>query len=716
MSDLFIHLMKVATAIGLVTLPYLLLMRYDSNLVIKRIYLITGILLSWIFPFFSIPKPRLAARMDPVFLIDPGIPGTTTIEATTNHAASASPLPAWEIVYIAGILAFIIINLISFFKLRRKGVRDTDKKNLFLTNSQKVFTIYPNIFLPKKYTDPDELKPILIHERAHIRQLHIADLLISELSLALTWFNPFSWLISRMIKENHEHLADRYVLRQGVNHAQYKALLLNHALGGNVFRLGHRFNHSLTKKRFIMMKKNKVSKNGNLKYIFIVPVILACTLVITAANQQLKKVSGKVYLENTATPAKGAAVIIAGTTNGTVAGPDGRFTLEAEGNPDIAISYVGYKTVLKPASEISGKSVILIPAAYTINYDEPDKIEFEEEIIIRTGKQDNSNMKVFIPGEKIDWTEYADSAASTITKEIEVIKKDDGTPPMVFLNGRPIHPGDSLSFEEMEEMELLYEKLGREKEKLGREKEKLGREKEKLGREKEKLDKEKEKLDKEKEKLDKHNEKVREYRLRSDQLKEEMDELSKMRGSASGGKQEEVQFIKIRKHAPNGEKDSLDNTGGTRVKKIIIETEEVIEDSGKSEKQEQSERIFILKKQGVGFHEGRQISGGEKFRVIENIPSFPGGKSALRDFISNNLSYPKKALKSQTAGEVMVGFTITVDGKPTDIHVTQSSNEIFNDAAMNVIKKMPSWNPAMQQGESVRAKVIVPVRFYPAQE
>jgi TonB family protein len=709
MSEQFIYLLKVTMAIGLVSIPYLLFMRNDPNLVVKRIYLVTGILISWIFPFITIKKPLLAARMDPVFLIDPGIPTTATIEVTSNQAASASPLPILEIVYIAGILAFIIINLISLTKLRRKGVRDHNKKNLFLTNSEKVFTVYPNIFLPKKYTEPDEFKPILIHERAHIRQLHIADLLISELSLALTWFNPFSWLISRMIKENHEHLADRYVLRQGVNHAHYKALLLNHALGGDVFRLGHRFNHSLTKKRFIMMKKMKAPKSGNLKYIFIVPAILACTLVLTAANQQLKKVSGKVYLENTATPAKGAAVIIAGTTMGTVAGPDGSFTLETEGNPDIAISFVGYRTVRKPASELSDRPVILIPTAYTINYDEPHRIEQEKEIIIRKGKQDHPNKKVFITGEEIDWTEYADSAGSRITREIEVIKKDDGTPPMVFINGRQVHPGDSLYAEEIEELDRLNEKLDIQHDKLDMDLENIDIQHDKL-------DRLHEELDLHDKKLDMNDEKVKQYKEQLDQHKKELDRLNEINGSGAEEDHEEVQVIKIRKYDPTGEEESQTMKNVPGAKQIIIETNKADEDSGISEKQEQEEKIFIMRKHGKELHESRILAEEETFRVVESIPSFPGGKSALRDFINNNLSYPKKAMKNQSAGEVMVGFTVSPDGKPADIHVTQSSNEIFNDAALQVIKKMPPWNPAMQQGEPVRAKVIVPVRFYPAQE
>ena len=112
-----------------------------------------------------------------------------------------------------------------------------------------------------------------------------------ELTLLLTWFNPFSWLISRMIKENHEHLADRQVLSAGVNPARYRAQLLNHTLGVNVFRLGNQFNHSLTLKRFKMMKKPKNSRAGIIKMSMLVPALLIAMGLTTGMTPCRKKPS-----------------------------------------------------------------------------------------------------------------------------------------------------------------------------------------------------------------------------------------------------------------------------------------------------------------------------------------------------------------------------------------------------------------------------------------
>jgi TonB family protein len=652
MNEIFPYLLKVSIAVALVSLPYFLFLRNDPTLFIKRIYLVAGVILSWVFPLLTVQKPLIATRMDPVFLIDPGLPATApaTIETAASQYPNISPDFVLGFIYLAGILVFLSINLISLSLLRKKREKPTGTKNIFLTNSEKVFTIYPNIFLPKKYTQPDEVNSILIHERAHIRQLHIADLLISEISLALTWFNPFSWLISRMIKENHEHLADRYVLKQGVNQAHYKALLLNHALGGEVFRLGHRLNHSLTKKRFNMMKKMKTPKSGITKYIFIVPAILACTLIATATTQLSKKISGTVYLENRATPAKGAAVIIAGTTMGTVTGPDGNFTLETEGNPDIAISFVGYKTVLKPASEIAEKSVILIPTTYTINYDDTEKTERKREVIFKKGESGDKNRKVIITDEDIErtekdveWFESAGSIENEIIRKIEVFKKDDGSPPMVFINGKRVDPADSSYIVEIDHLE----------------------------------------------------------------------KIKKAEGMHTG---ENAHLYKSSKHVSTIEQEDHNSSEKPGMREVIIETEIEIDDSGENRENGVVEKVFIKKKLREESPENSFISGGETFRAVERLPSFPGGKTALRDFIYNNLTYPKKAQKSQTAGEVMVGFTVDPEGKLTDIHVSQSTSDLFKDAALQVIKKMPAWEPALQQGEPVRAKVIVPVRFYPTQE
>jgi carbon monoxide dehydrogenase subunit G len=188
-----------------------------------------------------------------------------------------------------------------------------------------------------------------------------------ELTLLLTWFNPFSWLISRMIKENHEHLADRQVLSTGINPARYRAQLLNHTLGVNVFRLGNQFNHSLTLKRFNMMKKPEKSLAGIIKIALLIPAVLITLGLTTGMTPQEKTIEGKIVVAETGEPTPGASIVIQGTTTGTVSDLNGEFKLIVEGNPEILVSFVGYASIRVKASEVGKKPLQLKPETYTMD-------------------------------------------------------------------------------------------------------------------------------------------------------------------------------------------------------------------------------------------------------------------------------------------------------------------------------------------------------------
>ena len=60
---------------------------------------------------------------------------------------------------------------------------------------------------------------------------------------------------------------------------------------------------------------------------------------------------------------------------------------------------------------------------------------------------------------------------------------------------------------------------------------------------------------------------------------------------------------------------------------------------------------------------------------------------------------------------MIVQFVVNKDGSPVEAEVVQSTSEIFNDAALNVIKGMPKWTPGEQKGKKVRVKFTIPVNF-----
>ncbi|MFP4488384.1 MAG: TonB family protein [Bacteroidales bacterium] len=371
-EEVIIYLLKVSLGLGIISLSYFLF-RNDAGLGIKRFYLLSGIIACWIFPLLHFPLLVNFSGAEPAASSSVSLsvsPGQEAV-ASSDEGGQAFNWPFLAaVIYISGMLFILFrnIGLINRWRLRRKnGVNGSD--NIIFTEEEKVFTLFRWIFLPAKFRNDPSFDSIILHEKAHVEQLHFIDLIIIELTLLFTWFNPFTWLISGMIKENHEHLADRKVLAGGINPAHYRAQLLNFTLGTTYFRLGHQFNHSLTKTRFKMMKKTVTKKAGILKYILVLPVIITALMIFTGSTVQDQdgSVKGKVYFSDTGSPAHGASVIIKGTTTGTVIDKNGEFALDYEGDPPVVISFVGYETVEMKASEIGKKPINLEVKSYKLD-------------------------------------------------------------------------------------------------------------------------------------------------------------------------------------------------------------------------------------------------------------------------------------------------------------------------------------------------------------
>ena len=103
--------------------------------------------------------------------------------------------------------------------------------------------------------------------------------------------------------------------------------------------------------------------------------------------------------------------------------------------------------------------------------------------------------------------------------------------------------------------------------------------------------------------------------------------------------------------------------------------------------------------------------GSKVFDVVEEMPSFPGGPSALFQFLSANIQYPATAEDNGIQGRVIVTFVVERDGSITDVKVVKSVDPSLDKEAVRVIKSMPRWQPGKQNGSAVRVKYTTPVTF-----
>jgi protein TonB len=89
---------------------------------------------------------------------------------------------------------------------------------------------------------------------------------------------------------------------------------------------------------------------------------------------------------------------------------------------------------------------------------------------------------------------------------------------------------------------------------------------------------------------------------------------------------------------------------------------------------------------------------------------FPGGDSAWRKYIEQNLVYPKKAKRKNIGGIVTVEFILSVNGFPFDVKALSGPEEL-RQAAIEVVMRSPKWWPAIQSGRQVKAYKKYDIEF-----
>ncbi|MBO4372335.1 MAG: TonB-dependent receptor plug domain-containing protein, partial [Bacteroidales bacterium] len=72
-------------------------------------------------------------------------------------------------------------------------------------------------------------------------------------------------------------------------------------------------------------------------------MLLACVLITSNASAQTLNVSGKVT-DDSGEPTIGATIQVKGTTNGTIADLDGKFTISCNKGDVLVVSYIGFQT------------------------------------------------------------------------------------------------------------------------------------------------------------------------------------------------------------------------------------------------------------------------------------------------------------------------------------------------------------------------------------
>ena len=99
------------------------------------------------------------------------------------------------------------------------------------------------------------------------------------------------------------------------------------------------------------------------------------------------------------------------------------------------------------------------------------------------------------------------------------------------------------------------------------------------------------------------------------------------------------------------------------------------------------------------------------FRIVEQLPEFPGGAVEFMKWLTKNLRYPSSAQQRKVEGKVVAQFIVNTDGSISDIKVLQSVEPSLDREALRVLRMMPRWKAGQQDAKPCRTQVCIPIVF-----
>jgi len=783
METFALYLIKSSVWLTGFSLIYILFLRNERFFVLNRIYLVSGILVSIIFPLFTWHYTVIFPVTPTAEVLEPQVVGVTPV---------SDSFPIQNLLlyfYLTGAL-YLLFRLIKQTVAVWRVIRQSETQHF---NSIKLirtdrypasFSFFSFVFVNPSIDEP-ETSEIVNHEQEHIRQQHWMDLLLFEILRTMHWFNPVSWLYGRLIRQNHEYLADERALQRSSNPAIYRAALLNQMFGGPVISLANSFNYSLNKKRFNMMKQITYSPFRKLKLLLVLPLIAGVFYAfatpeykfaktedesgkteatqitnevipafteanviqnseientipmiitenethspqkqsiagsLTTLTKEDKTIKGKVVDEQN-NPLKGANIVISGTTIGTISDASGNFELKTANESLLVISYVGYMTIKKKPD--FNKEMIIPMEPVTVGIGGVGNFIAESKspekpnpsLIFIDGKESSEKEMVQIDPEKIEKVivlkgkqaieKYGKKGKDGVV--LVTLKKDDpasvsqtfkvksnsplkfgntnsfGKQPLIIVDGViemqdvnniPPETIESINVLKKESLTKIYGDKGKNGVIL-------------ITTKKGASTKKNAPID------------VKVTGYANDQ-KEKSSELTntdvQIRSTGTSKIEGKPLIVKDGIIAENQEVEDIEP--GTIESMNVLKGKVAIKKYGKKGKDGVIE--FTMKKQG------------NTFMAVEEMPEFPGGVKALREYLNANFNYPAAAIEKGISGKVFVNFIVSKTGAVTNVKIFNGIDPILDNEAIRLVKTLPNWKPGKQNGEPVDVIYNIPVEF-----
>ncbi|MFD2517022.1 M56 family metallopeptidase [Salinimicrobium flavum] len=275
-------------------LVYELLLKKETFFSYNRAYLLITPVLAMVLPllkleFLQQAIPAEGLVMLPEVFIGGGSEVQNSITSNSIAPEAAQSINWWLLAYAGGFLFSLGFFFNKFRNLRQLFAHkpvfiNAEMKIVEVPGSKLACTFYNTIFLGTDLSEK-EREQILSHELVHVKQKHTLDLLFFEVLRIVFWFNPLIYIYQSRISACHEFLADAGVVKN-VEKRTYFEQLLNTAFNTeDISFINQFFNHSIIKKRIVMLQKTKSGNLSKIKFLIILPLMLAMLTYVSCSEE-----------------------------------------------------------------------------------------------------------------------------------------------------------------------------------------------------------------------------------------------------------------------------------------------------------------------------------------------------------------------------------------------------------------------------------------------
>jgi protein TonB len=99
------------------------------------------------------------------------------------------------------------------------------------------------------------------------------------------------------------------------------------------------------------------------------------------------------------------------------------------------------------------------------------------------------------------------------------------------------------------------------------------------------------------------------------------------------------------------------------------------------------------------------------YMVVDSMPEFPGGETAMMQYLATKIKYPFWAQRYNMQGEVLIQFIVNADGSLSDCRIIKGAGVYLDMEALKAVRQMPKWRPGKKKGKPIRSRCVIPVTF-----